>query len=151
MFRVVFPPIIISAYNCIYSIWYLSHRYCYLTISWKSWNRFECAVGGVRHVTGGCMCSIRRLLMMGARVPETCRAESEYNRVLMILRLLCNWLVFFYSLFSSLILSNLKHELLNRLRSTMAANVLRAIITLSNFKYLIFAVCSGDEVFLFKV
>jgi hypothetical protein len=30
----------------------------------------------------------------------------------------------FYSLLSSLILSNLKHELLNRLRSTMAANVL---------------------------
>jgi hypothetical protein len=29
-----------------------------------------------RHtVTGGCMCRIRRLLMMGARVPETCRAE----------------------------------------------------------------------------
>jgi uncharacterized protein YqcC (DUF446 family) len=25
--------------------------------------------------TGGCMCRIRRLLMMGARVPETCRAE----------------------------------------------------------------------------
>jgi hypothetical protein len=36
---------------------------------------------------------------------------------------LCIWLVF-YSLSSSLILSNLKHELLNRLRSTMAANVL---------------------------
>ena len=30
----------------IYSIWYLSHRYCYLPLSWKSWNRFECAVGG---------------------------------------------------------------------------------------------------------
>jgi len=30
MFRVVPPPIIRSAYNCIYSIWYLSHRYCYL-------------------------------------------------------------------------------------------------------------------------
>jgi hypothetical protein len=29
-----------------------------------------------RHtVTGGCMCRIRRLLMMGTRVPETCRAE----------------------------------------------------------------------------
>jgi hypothetical protein len=29
-----------------------------------------------RHtVTGGCMCRIRRLLMMGARVFETCRAE----------------------------------------------------------------------------
>jgi hypothetical protein len=27
----------------------LSHRYCYLPLSWKSWNRFECAVGGVRH------------------------------------------------------------------------------------------------------
>ena len=29
--------------NCIYSIWYLSHRYCYLPLSWKSWNWFECA------------------------------------------------------------------------------------------------------------
>jgi hypothetical protein len=37
-----------GAYTCIYSIWYLSHRYCYLPLSWKSWNRFECAVGGVR-------------------------------------------------------------------------------------------------------
>jgi hypothetical protein len=26
-------------------------------------------------VTGGCMCRIRRLLMMGARVPETCTEE----------------------------------------------------------------------------
>src|SRR5215475_8267173 len=48
MFRVVLLPIIRSSYNCIYSIWYLSHLYCYLTLSWKSWNRFECAVGGVR-------------------------------------------------------------------------------------------------------
>jgi hypothetical protein len=32
MFRVVTPPIIRSAYNCIYSIWYLSHRYCYLPL-----------------------------------------------------------------------------------------------------------------------
>ena len=30
MFRVVPPPIIRSANNCIYIIWYLSHRYCYL-------------------------------------------------------------------------------------------------------------------------
>jgi len=49
MFRVVTRPIIKSIYNCIYSIWYLSHRYCYLLLSWRSWNRFECAVGGVRH------------------------------------------------------------------------------------------------------
>jgi hypothetical protein len=50
MFRVVLPLIIRSAYNCIYSIWYLSHRYCYLPLSWKGWNRFECAVGGVRQL-----------------------------------------------------------------------------------------------------
>jgi len=24
--------------NCIYGVWYLSHRYCYLPPSWKSWN-----------------------------------------------------------------------------------------------------------------
>jgi hypothetical protein len=27
----------------------LSHRYCYLPLSWKRWNRFECGVGGVCH------------------------------------------------------------------------------------------------------
>jgi hypothetical protein len=32
MFRVVTPPIIRSAYNCIYSIWYLSDRYCYVPL-----------------------------------------------------------------------------------------------------------------------
>jgi hypothetical protein len=32
MFRVVSPPIIRSANNCIYSIWYLSYRYCYLPL-----------------------------------------------------------------------------------------------------------------------
>jgi hypothetical protein len=26
----------------------LSDRYCYLPLSWKSWNWFECAVGGVQ-------------------------------------------------------------------------------------------------------
>jgi hypothetical protein len=50
MFRVVLPPIIRSECNCIYSIWYLSHRYCYLPLSWKSWNRFERAVGGVGQI-----------------------------------------------------------------------------------------------------
>ena len=38
MFRVVPPPIIRSANNFIYSIWYLSHRCCYLPLSQKSWN-----------------------------------------------------------------------------------------------------------------
>ena len=32
MFRVVSPPIIRSTHNCIYSIWYLSNRYCYLPL-----------------------------------------------------------------------------------------------------------------------
>jgi len=32
MFRLVPPPIIRSANNCIYSIWYLSHLYCYLPL-----------------------------------------------------------------------------------------------------------------------
>jgi len=32
MFRVVPPPIIRSANNCIYSIWYLLDRYCYLQL-----------------------------------------------------------------------------------------------------------------------
>jgi hypothetical protein len=48
MFRVLLPTIISSAYNCIYSIWYLSHRYCYLPLSWKSCNWCDCAVCGVR-------------------------------------------------------------------------------------------------------
>ena len=41
MFRVVPPPIIRSTYNCIYRIWYLSSRYCYLSLSWRSWNWFQ--------------------------------------------------------------------------------------------------------------
>jgi len=32
-FRVVPPPIIRSPYNCTYSIWHLSDRYCYLPLS----------------------------------------------------------------------------------------------------------------------
>jgi len=38
MFRVLLPPIIRSAYNCIYSIWYLSHHYCYAPLLWRSLN-----------------------------------------------------------------------------------------------------------------
>jgi len=52
MFREVASPIIKSANNCIYSIWYLSHPYCYLPPSWKSWHWFEGAVGGERHDSG---------------------------------------------------------------------------------------------------
>ena len=44
MFRVVPSPNIRDANNCICSIWYLSHRYCYLPLSWRNWNWFECAL-----------------------------------------------------------------------------------------------------------
>jgi hypothetical protein len=49
MFRVVLSPTIRSANNCIYNIWYLSHCYFCLSLSWNRWNWFECAVGGLRH------------------------------------------------------------------------------------------------------
>jgi len=41
MFRVVPPPIIRGANNCIYSIWYLSHRYCYLSLSALQFQHFH--------------------------------------------------------------------------------------------------------------
>jgi len=39
MFRAVPPPIVRSAYNFIYSIWYLSYRYCYLPLAAGSNNK----------------------------------------------------------------------------------------------------------------
>ena len=48
-FRVVPSPVMRRVNNCIYNIWYLSHSYCYLPLSWKGWNWLECAVGSVRH------------------------------------------------------------------------------------------------------
>jgi hypothetical protein len=96
IFRVVLSPIIRSAYTCIYSIWYLSQRYCYLPLSWKSWNRFGCAVGGVRHpqhtqtgvaadssngVTNNRCCRYSCMRSWWwAEVPlENCRAVSRYK------------------------------------------------------------------------
>ena len=67
MFRVVLSPIIRSANNCIYSIWYLSHRYCYLPLSWKSWNWVECAVGGVRVV----VCRVKCNSVLNTRYSST--------------------------------------------------------------------------------
>jgi hypothetical protein len=103
MFRVLPPPIIRSANNCIYSIWYLSHRYCYLPLSWKSRNWYECAVGGVRHpqhtqtgsnsptiaadssngvtITECCRYSCLRSLWWVVVARETCRAVSRYNKL----------------------------------------------------------------------
>jgi hypothetical protein len=77
MIRVVPPLIIRSANNCIYSIWYLSHHYCYQPLSWKSWNRFECAVGVVRHPqhtqTGSNSSTITADSSNGVRSTRFCR------------------------------------------------------------------------------
>jgi hypothetical protein len=59
MFRVVTPPIIRNAYNCIYSICYLSHRYCYLLLSCKCWscsNSSKIAPGSSNGVTNTRCC-----------------------------------------------------------------------------------------------
>jgi hypothetical protein len=77
MFRVVLPPIIRSAYNCIYSICYLSHRYCYLPLTWKSLNRFECAVGGVRH----CLSNGIILVFLSVCLCVCVRARAEAGTV----------------------------------------------------------------------
>ena len=45
LLRMVSPPIIRSTHNYIYSIRYLSNRYCFLPLLWKSCNWFECGVG----------------------------------------------------------------------------------------------------------
>ena len=52
MFRVVPPPIIRSANNCIYSIWYLLHRYCYLPSSNGVTNTREIEGGGLLRFPG---------------------------------------------------------------------------------------------------
>jgi len=74
MFRVVPPPIIRSTNNCIYSIWFLSHRYCYLLLT---------VVGSSNGVTNTsfCMCSCLRSWWRVVVPPETCRAVSRWNKL----------------------------------------------------------------------
>jgi hypothetical protein len=73
MFRVLTPPIIRSANNCIGSIWYLSHRYCYLPLAEGSSN-------GVTN-TSRCRYSCMRSWWWEEVPPETCRAVSRYNKL----------------------------------------------------------------------
>jgi len=71
-FRVVLPPIIRSANNCIYSIWYLSHHYCYLPLI---------AAGSSNGVTNTrcCRYSCLRSWWWVEVPPETCRAVSRWS------------------------------------------------------------------------
>ena len=41
IFRVVPPHIIRSAYNCIYNIWYMSDRYCYLPLQRSRSDKYQ--------------------------------------------------------------------------------------------------------------
>jgi hypothetical protein len=58
--------------GCIFQFWSVTTVAKATVVTEQSW---KIQSTQRRTVTGGCMCRIRRLLMMGARVPETCRAE----------------------------------------------------------------------------
>jgi len=77
MFRVELPPIIRSTCNCICSIWYLSHRYCYLPLS------PTIAAGSSNGVTNTRCCRYSFILSWWwvEVPPETCRAVSRYNKL----------------------------------------------------------------------
>ena len=71
MFRVVLPSIIRSTNNCISNIWYLSQLYCYLPLSWKSWNRSECGVNHPQHTqTGSNSSTIAADSTNGVQIPD---------------------------------------------------------------------------------
>jgi hypothetical protein len=83
MFRVVPQSIIRSTNNCIYSIWYSSHHYCYLPLLWKSSNSSTIVAGSSNGVTNtrcctySCLCS-----WWWVEVPPAiCRAVSRQNKL----------------------------------------------------------------------
>jgi hypothetical protein len=76
------PPIIRSAYICIYSIWYLSHRYCYLPLSWKS--GIGLSVLWVAYGVTNTRCCRYRCMRSWWWVdvpPETYRPVSRFNKL----------------------------------------------------------------------
>ena len=110
MFRLVSPPIIRSANNCICSIWYLLHRCCYLLLSWRvetglsvlccvvgsayatynttqhtqtSFNTSTIAAGSSNRVTNTrwCRYSCLRSWWWVVIPPKTCNAFSRYNKL----------------------------------------------------------------------
>jgi hypothetical protein len=67
------PPVTVCRWvGCIFQLWSVTIVAIATVVTDQSWKIQPTQ----RHtLTGGCMCRIKRLLMMGARVPETCRAE----------------------------------------------------------------------------
>jgi hypothetical protein len=75
-------PIIRSTYNCIYSIWHLSNRYCYLPLLWKRWNWFECGVGNVLICFGAAAAAPKQMQMQTCMtVPTPPRQRTVVNTV----------------------------------------------------------------------
>jgi hypothetical protein len=66
------PPIIMSAYNCIYSIWYLSHCYCYLPLSWKSWNCSNSSTSWYLHPSSGAHTTVSTASGICHTITATC-------------------------------------------------------------------------------
>ena len=70
-----------GAQHCIYSIGYLSNRYCYLPLSWKSWNSSTIAAGSSNGLTNtrccrySCVCSLWWVEIP----PKTYRAVYRYK------------------------------------------------------------------------
>jgi hypothetical protein len=59
------PPVTVCCWvGCFFLLW--------TVVTDQSWKKQPTQQ---HKVTGGCMCRVRGLLMMGARVPETCKAE----------------------------------------------------------------------------
>ena len=81
MFRVVPSHIIRSANNCIYSIWYLSHRYCYLPLSSTTAADSNNGMTNTRYCRYSCFCSWWWVMVP----PETCRAVSRQNKLCILL------------------------------------------------------------------
>src|SRR5215475_13044025 len=67
------PPVTVCHWvGCIFQLWSVTTVAKATVVTDQSWKIQPTQ----RHtVTGGCMCRTGKLLMMGARVPKTCRAE----------------------------------------------------------------------------
>jgi hypothetical protein len=76
-------PIIRSTHNCIYRIWYLSNRYRYLPLSWKSWNWLHPSSGAhitVFTVSGTCQ-TVTTTCRYRGRVGSACTHHQEHTQL----------------------------------------------------------------------
>ena len=82
MFRVVPSPIIRRANNCIYSIWYLSHRYCYLELQLQvAVTVWQCATYFTSRYLKCFICCKRLLTTIILHLTEPCLNNSICSSV----------------------------------------------------------------------